>query len=137
MLSRLLCGMAVVAVCAVPFSRAADDAQFLANRIDHWIAAGWKAKNVKPAGLADDAEFLRRVYLDVAGRIPRAGEARIFLEDTRADKRQRLVEQLLESPHYANHFANVWRAWMLPQGNTQIGNQFIPALESWLRQRTR
>ena len=102
--------------------------------IDRHLATTWQKANVKPAAPADDAEFLRRVYLDVAGRIPGATEARQFLDDKRPDKRNRLVEQLLSSPHYANHFTNVWRALLLPEVATSIQARIqLPAFRSWLR----
>jgi len=51
--------------------------------------------------LADDAEFCRRVYLDFAGRIPTADEARRFFADKAPDKRVKLIDQLLAAPEYA------------------------------------
>ena len=54
--------------------------------------------NVAPSGLCDDAEFLRRVYLDLTGTLPTPDEARKFLADTAKDKRAKLVESLLDRP---------------------------------------
>src|SRR5262249_9234543 len=103
--------------------------------IDHRVAAGWETARVTPAAPADDAEFLRRVYLDLVGRIPGVTEARQFLDDTRPDKRERLVDRLLASPHYANHFANVWRSLLVPETGTSLQARFqLPAFESWLRE---
>ncbi len=90
---------------------------------------------MEPAPLSDDAEFLRRVYLDLAGRIPTVSQTRAFLADKRSDKRDRLVEQLLASPRYATHFTNVWRALLLPEA----GNNFQVRLqqgmfETWLKE---
>src|SRR5262249_9136418 len=76
-------------------ARAAEDAQVLAEKIDQHIAKHWTEAQAEPAPLADDAEFLRRVYLDLAGRIPSVEESRTFLDDKRPNKRARLVEQLL------------------------------------------
>jgi len=111
------------------------DAQQLASQIDRHIAAAWGPKGVKPAPIADDAEYLRRVYLDLAGRIPRAMDVRDFLEDPNPNKRQELVERLLESPNYVNNFTNVWRALLLPQVNNQQVQFLIPSLEAWLHPR--
>src|SRR5262245_49970102 len=86
---------------------AARDAKALAEKIDQHIAKCWAETGVQPAPVADDAEFLRRVYLDLAGRIPSAAEARAFLEDRGPDKRAKLVEQLLTGPRYIVHFTNV------------------------------
>ena len=66
----------------------------LAARIDQRIIASWN-KDVKPAPLADDAEFFRRVHLDLAGRIPSIVEIRDFLDDPRPEKRRLWVERIL------------------------------------------
>ncbi len=63
------------------------DPAVLAAVIDHYIDEGQAAKKATPAPLADDCEFLRRVYLDLAGRIPRNSEVREFLADSAPDKR--------------------------------------------------
>src|SRR5262245_13503636 len=94
------------------------DPQALAAKIDELIAARWVEAGVKPAAPTDDAEFLRRVYLDVAGKIPPVSEVRRFLDDRSPDKRQRAVEQLLDSPGHVAHFTNVWRAVILPESNS-------------------
>lgn len=71
----------------------------LARRIDALIEANAKGKPFSPS--ADDAEFLRRVYLDFAGRIPSVAEARAFLDDRAAAKRDKLIDRLLAAPEYA------------------------------------
>src|SRR5262249_48685989 len=113
---------------------AARDAQALTAKIDRLVAARWAAAGVEPAPRADDATFLRRVYLDLAGRVPSVAEARAFLKDQAPDKRQRLVESLLAANTYANHFTNVWRALLLPEADAtfQFGVQ-KPVFELWLR----
>jgi hypothetical protein len=111
------------------------DAQALADRIDQILSASWKEKGVKPAALADDAEFLRRLYLDLAGRIPDVQEVRKFLDDKSADKRQRMVEMLLSerSALYVSHFTNVWRSLMVPQTNNQQLQGLAQGLDNWLK----
>ncbi len=126
----------LLAADASPPSRS-DDVQALAVKIDELIAARWAGKEVKPAAPADDAEFLRRVYLDLAGRIPRVSDARAFLADRTPDKRQRLVQRLLNGPNYVNHFTNVWRAQILPPSNNQQLQFLLPSFEVWLRSRIR
>jgi hypothetical protein len=127
-------GGSPVAASEAPVGR---DAAMLATRIDELVAARWAEKGVKPAAPSDDAEFLRRVYLDLAGRIPRVSEARAFLEDTAADKRLRLIDRLLESPYYVGHFTNVWRSQMMPPANNIQLQLVMPSFEVWLRTRIR
>jgi hypothetical protein len=124
-----------LAAAAAPV-RAADPAEELAARIDRRLAERWAAAKVEPAPLADDAAFLRRVYLDVVGRIPSVPEAREFLDDPAPDKRRKLVDRLLGSPAAADHFARVWRAWLLPDaGVNRFGIALAPGFEAWLRDR--
>lgn len=117
------------------------DPQQLAARIDELIAARWAANSVKPAPPADDAEFLRRLYLDLAGRIPRVIEVREFLDDAAPDKRQRAIARLLDDPDYAhlyvNHFTDVWRSLLIAPSNNQQVQLLLPGFEAWLRQRVR
>ena len=67
----------------------------------------------KPSAPADDAEFLRRVYLDFAGRIPTAAEARAFLADPTTDKRAGLVDRLLAGPEYASRMADTFHVLLM------------------------
>ncbi|MFM7603937.1 MAG: DUF1549 domain-containing protein, partial [Prosthecobacter sp.] len=68
----------------------------------------WQKKGLKPNPPAADETFLRRVYLDVIGRIPTLAESRSFLADTGEDKRARLIDCLLASDGYALHGFNYW-----------------------------
>jgi len=113
-----------------------DNAQALADLIDQQIERRLTKVDVKPVALADDSEFLRRTYLDLAGRIPTVEESRSFLNDNRGDRRARLIEQLLTSPRYTAHFTNVWRALLIPEAsnNFQIRLQ-QGTFEGWIRTR--
>jgi hypothetical protein len=109
----------------------------LAARIDRHVAAGYAARGAVPAPPADDAEYIRRVYLDVAGRTPSAWEVREYLADKSPDKRRKVVDRLLDGPHYSANFARVWRELLLPQNNNQTARFFAPQIESWVRVRLR
>lgn len=76
--------------------------------IDAILAKDWKAANIEPNKPATDEVFLRRVYLDVVGRIPTCDEATAFLGSQDKDKRSRLIDQLLNSEGYVLHFFNYW-----------------------------
>lgn len=111
-----------------------NDAAALAAAIDRHLSAAWQGNQIQPAPPATDAEFIRRVYLDLAGRIPAVAELRAFFDDKRPDKRQRLVEQLLDGPRYVTHFTNVWRALLLPETTSNLQAGFLaPGFETWLR----
>jgi hypothetical protein len=136
--NRWLPALALVALGSTLRAAPPDPVRALADTIDKRVAAGWSAAKVKPAPAADDAEFLRRVYLHLAGRIPSVSEARAFLDDKSADKREKVVEQLLKSPRYVSHFINVWRGWMIPEADASIQARFlIPGFETWLRDKLR
>ncbi len=115
---------------------AADDVQRVAAEIDARIANRWKEAHVKPAEFADDAEFLRRVYLHLDGSIPPVFEVRQFLADTSPDKRRRVVDKLLDQPGYIMNFTRYWRGVMLPETGSDLQTRFlIPGFEAWLRDR--
>src|SRR5262245_57245395 len=131
----LISGLALLA--PVPVLRAdppaGRDARALAARIDHFLSRGWQAARLTPAPRADDAEFLRRVYLDLAGRIPSVAEARRFLDDRRPDRRERLIDELLDGPRYAVHFSRILRAQWLPEvASSNNSFVFAPGFENWL-----
>jgi hypothetical protein len=86
---------------AVDQQQAAADLAGLLN--DHWRQAG-----VTPAPPASDGEYLRRVSLDLVGRIPTLAETRAYLADASPDKRRQLVDRLLGGPEFAEHWADVY-----------------------------
>ncbi|MCH8828194.1 MAG: DUF1501 domain-containing protein [Planctomycetes bacterium] len=113
-----------------------DDVANLAATIDRLIAAKWKENNVIPAPIADDAEFLRRVTLSIAGRIPRVSDVRAFLADKSPHKRRLTVSNLLEEAGYITNFTTIWRKVMLPEANADFQVRFlVPGFEAWLRQK--
>jgi hypothetical protein len=86
----------------------------VAAAIDRHVQAGLDEAGLKPMPTIGDAEFLRRIYLDLAGRVPTADQAAAFLDDPAPDKRARLIESLLEMKDFGRHFGRTWLAWMLP-----------------------
>lgn len=113
----------------------AGDARDLAARIDRHLEARWKSDGITAANPADDAEFSRRVSLHIAGAIPAVSETRTFLRDDAPQKREALIDRLLESPQYLANFTNFWRQVMMPEGNTDLqARAQLPGFEGWLRQ---
>src|SRR5262245_51980773 len=108
----------------------ADAVGKLAARVDSLVEAGWKAKGVTPAPRTDDAAFLRRAWLDLAGHIPPLTEVRDFLDDESPDKRRQMVARLLRSDAYAQHTATLWAHAMMQADADQPFRD--PALARWL-----
>lgn len=79
----------------------------VAGRIDAFLEAHWREQGIQPAAAADDTAFLRRLTLDLVGRIPTYREAVAFAEDRAPDKRARAIRRLMESPEYALHLGRV------------------------------
>jgi hypothetical protein len=116
--------------------RSANDAAALTARIDAVLAARWAETKVRPSAVADDGEFLRRVSLDLIGKIPTAAEARDFLDDPSKSKRLALVERLLDSPAYTARATEIWRRLLLPEADTEDqARQVAPNFEAWLRKK--
>jgi hypothetical protein len=116
-------------------NKLAAEAKALAAKIDKQIAAQWDAKGARPAARTDDAEFLRRVCLDLRGRIPSLTELRDFLDDPAENKRTQMIGASLGSDESVDHFANFWRRSLLSGVENQQAANSAPGLESWLATR--
>src|SRR5262245_49532214 len=98
--------------------------------INDYLAKSWMKNGLTPAELTGDEEFIRRVSLDIVGRVATPDEVRTFLKDTSADKRSKLVDRLLASEEYARHWAGLWTNWLLPRSGTSFAQR--RALYGWL-----
>lgn len=98
----------------------------LAARLDALIAQHHEQAGTRMNAPVDDAVFLRRVYLDVIGRIPTLEEQERFSKDEAADKRARLIRALLDSPGHTSHMFN-WKADQL-----RLLTQGLPGQPGWL-----
>jgi hypothetical protein len=131
------CTALLLLTTALSPARAASplDAATLSAHIDAHLDARHARDGVRAAPLADDAEFFRRLCLDLIGRIPTVAELKDFLDDDRPDKRARWADELLDGPDYAGlsarHFADRWRRLLLARvaGNTGL---YGPQLDAWL-----
>ncbi|MFO0960296.1 MAG: DUF1553 domain-containing protein [Isosphaeraceae bacterium] len=79
-----------------------------ATEIDRLARRKWAELGLVPSGLVGDAAFLRRVSLDLTGTLPEPDRLRAFLADPDPAKREKVVDELLNSPEYAYHFAGKW-----------------------------
>ncbi len=117
-------------------ARTSRDSAELTALIDRMLSAKWAESKLRPVGPADDAEYLRRVSLDLVGKIPTAAQARDFLDDPSPDKRRILVERLLASPAYSARAVELWRQLLLPEADTDGQARFASwPFEAWLRKK--
>jgi hypothetical protein len=94
----------------------------VAAAIDQHLDRFLAAADLKAVGGSDDDEFLRRIYIDLTGRIPTAEKAMEFLDSDQADKRAQLIDELLETPQFGQHFGRTWRDWICPPELPSTGN---------------
>ncbi len=112
-LIHVLLAFAVVAVAVGECRAGQADAVELAKLIDQQVDARLSSEGVRAAALADDGEFVRRVYLDLHGAVPTLEQAKRFLADTAQDKRARLVDALLAEARYGQHLADIWQGYLI------------------------
>ena len=91
--------------------------------IDLFVSDAWRHQQITPATRCDDHVFVRRVYLDFAGRIPTRREADEFRLDTGSDKRERLIDRLVDSEEFATHMTNVFDAFLMGRKGPDAVNQ--------------
>jgi hypothetical protein len=109
------------------------DAPPAANYIDEHVFAKLQSIRVNPSAVADDATFVRRVYLDCIGVLPTADEARSFVADPSPEKRARLIDQLLERPEFADFWALKW-ADLLRTEEKVLDARGVDAFHGWIRE---
>ena len=109
----------------VPPSLASSD-------VDAALLAMWRDKGITQSARADDATWLRRVYLDVIGTLPTPEKVTTFVADTTPDKRSKLVDELLASPAYADHWMAYWDDVLM--GDVKAGDIDRQAFRVWLHE---
>ncbi len=103
------------------------------GRIDEFVAAKWLRMKITPSELCTDAEFLRRVSLDLTGLPPSAEEVRAFLADVAPvrQKRDAVVDRLIGSPEFIEHWTNKWCD--LLQVNSKFLGSGVELFRGWIR----
>ncbi|MBL8867406.1 MAG: DUF1549 domain-containing protein [Planctomycetia bacterium] len=107
------------------------DAIGVARFIDSHIDAKLAAEKVPASPASTDEEFLRRAYLDITGVIPTAEQAKSFLDSHDPAKRAKLVDELLESPNYGRHRADLWMGILVERTSDNRRVNF-DSLRKWL-----
>jgi len=142
-LSRVCClawfAVGCLTMAAFSADRSADRQAAIAaaRQIDMHVHRVLQQADIEPNAPLTDEQFLRRVYLDVIGRIPTHAEARAFLDSTHSDKRARLIDDLLDSEGYVSNFYNYYADILRIQtrlNNNVPGEPYIDWLKTALRE---
>ena len=105
------------------------------NFVDELVFGRLKTLGLPPSPLADDGTFLRRVTIDIAGRLPTLEETTAYLAETGPDKVEKLVDRLLESGDYADNFAAKWGAVLRNRRQAQKDDIKVSvAFHDWIRE---
>jgi hypothetical protein len=132
-------GQVEIATLTIPYDATTDPQWYAArnNAVDDHVFAKLAALRIEPSQLCDEATFMRRAYLDAIGTLPTPAEVQAFLSDTKADKRSRLVDQLLKRPEFVDFWA--LQLGDLLQNRKERdhdvrGSKGVRAMHQWLRQ---
>ena len=126
-------GRVAVFNAAIPLGAPVGAMPPVKNFVDTAVFANLKELGIPPSPVCDDATFLRRVTLDIAGRLPTENEAKAFIASASADKRNQWIDELLRSPDYADFFAGKWTAVLKNRRDdaSDIVSNF--AFHAWVR----
>jgi hypothetical protein len=106
----------------------------IADVVDHYIDAQLLEQNVKPAAAADDATLLRRLTLDLAGRIPTPAELDAYLSSSEPDRKVKLIDRMLAAPGFVRHQVNEFDAMLAPPTNQRGGGNLREYLTRALKE---
>jgi hypothetical protein len=126
-------GRIAVFSAAVPLGAAVESLPPVRNVIDEHVFANLKQLGIPPSAVCDDATFLRRVTLDVAGRLPTEAETAAFLSKSDSEKRSQLIDELLRSPDYADFFAGKWATLLKNRRDDASDMVSNFAFHAWVR----
>ncbi|MDB6175758.1 MAG: hypothetical protein JWL59_5069 [Chthoniobacteraceae bacterium] len=117
----------------VPLGAPVENLPAPRNYIDELVFAKLTAMGMPPSAACDDATFIRRVSLDIAGRLPSLEETRRFAADTAPDKSDKLIDSLLESGDYADFFATKWSSLLRNKRTKPADARGNFAFREWIR----
>lgn len=126
-------GQVTVFIAAIPLGANITAIPPEKNFVDRYVFANLKQLGIPPSPVSDDAIFLRRVTLDLAGRLPTAEEASAFLANKHANKREQWIDELLKSPDYADFFAGKWTAMLKNRRDDTSDLVSNFAFHAWVR----
>lgn len=126
-------GRVAVFSASVPLGAPVENLPSAKNFVDEHVFANLKEVGIPPSPVCDDATFLRRVMLDIAGRLPTEDEAAAFFADAAMDKREKAIDALLAGPDYADYFANKWTALLKNRRDVESDKVANFAFHAWVR----
>jgi Protein of unknown function (DUF1549)/Protein of unknown function (DUF1553) len=126
-------GLSATFTAAVPLGVPVDALPESRNFVDELVFANLKEIGIPPSSVCDDATFLRRVSLDIAGRLPTPEEAAAFLQNDDPAKRDQVIDRLLTSPGYADYFANKWTSLLKNRRDEAADITSNFAFHAWIR----
>jgi len=132
--ARALGQVATAQIGVIKDGKTLDEVGMKANNfIDELVWNKLHKMKVRPASLSSDNEFIRRVFLDAIGVLPTREELHVFLQDTRSDKRSRLIDDLLHRPEYVSHWTVKFEDWFR---NCQLHMQgrSMGMFKSWIQE---
>ncbi len=117
----------------VPLGAPVERLPAATNFVDDLVFAKLRTIGIPPSDIADDGTFIRRVTLDLTGRLPTEDEMKNFIASHDKGKRAALVDRLLESPDYAEFFANKWSALLRNQRTQPVYARGTYLFWQWIR----
>jgi hypothetical protein len=126
-------GQVAVYSASVPLGTPVENLPSSKNFVDELVFANLKSLGIPPSPVCDDATFLRRVMLDIGGRLPTEEEAAAFLASQDEGKRDKIIDDLLRSPDYADFFANKWTALLKNRRDDESDTVSNFAFHAWVR----
>ncbi|GAB5442754.1 MAG: DUF1553 domain-containing protein [Fuerstiella sp.] len=101
------------------------------NFIDDLVMRQLRRLNIQPSARSTDAAFVRRVYLDTIGTLPTADEVRQFLNDDTPNKRDRLIDELLQRPEFVDYWSYHWSDLLMING-TLLRPEAVKSFYTWI-----
>ncbi|MCC6416906.1 MAG: DUF1549 domain-containing protein, partial [Gemmataceae bacterium] len=120
----------------VPLGATIPDYQFpYRTVVDRFTHKKWKELGIVPSNLCNDEQFIRRASLDLTGTLPTPTQIKAFLADPNPNKRDALVDRLLDTPEYSYYFANKWADILrVKRRNDPQRARGTFAFHSWIRE---
>ncbi len=117
----------------IPLGVATGNLPPVANFIDEHVFAKLRILGLPASGICDDATFVRRVAIDISGRLPTLEEVDAFMDDQAPDKRAKWIDKLLTGTDYADYFANKWAAILRNKRKGDTYTRGTQAFHEWIR----